>query len=193
MGTLPALLLIVGLVVIWGILLYNSLVAMRNRVRGAWADIEVQLKRRHDLVNNLVETVKGYAAHERGTLEAVVEARNKAVGAMQSGDAAAAAQAEGLLTAQLRQLFALAEAYPDLKASANFMELQRSLESLEEAIQNARRYYNAVVRDFNTMTERFPAVLVARTLGFTPFAFFELADDREAEVPEVRFDRPGAE
>ncbi len=193
MGTLTAVLLILGLIVVWAILIYNGLVGMRNRVRGAWADIEVQLKRRHDLVNNLVETVKGYAAHERGTLEAVVEARNKAVGAMQSGDPAAAAQAEGLLTAQLRQLFALAEAYPDLKASANFMELQRYLETLEEAIQNARRYYNAVVRDFNTMVERFPAVLLARSFGFTYFAFFELESEREAEVPVVRFDRPGGE
>ncbi len=190
MGTPTAILLVLGLLVLWAILIYNGLVGMRNRVRGAWADIEVQLKRRHDLVNNLVETVKGYAAHERGTLEALVEARNRAVGAMQSGDAAAAAQAEGFLTAQLRQLFALAEAYPDLKASANFMELQSSLQTLEEAIQNARRYYNAVVRDFNTMVERFPAVLLARSFGFTPFAFFELEDEREAEVPVVSFDRP---
>jgi LemA protein len=187
MFTTVIVLVLVVLIALWAVLIYNGLVGMRNRVRGAWSDIEVQLKRRHDLVGNLVETVKGYASHEAQTLEAVVEARNKAIGATQAGDAAAAAAAEGALTTQLRQLFALAESYPDLKASANFMELQQSLGQLEDAIQNARRYYNAVVRDYNTQVERFPAVFVARSLAFETFGFFELEDEAEAQVPHVSF------
>lgn len=167
--------------------IYNSLVALRNRAAGAWADIDVQLKRRHDLVGNLVETVKGYATHERQTLEQVIEARNRAAGAAGSGGPREAGQAENFLTAQLRTVFALAEAYPDLKANQNFQELQRSLESLETEIQNARRYYNAVVRDFNTKIQSVPAVFVARPLGFTERDFFELSDAAEAKVPKVQF------
>jgi LemA protein len=178
---------VIVLVVLWGIGAYNGLIGLRNRTMGAWADIEVQLKRRHDLVGNLVETVKGYAEHERGTFEAVVQARNQAVGALQTGNAAQAAAAENVLTGALRQLFALAEAYPDLKAATNFLELQRSLSELEDAIQNARRYYNAIVRDFNTAIQTFPNVLIARSTGFHEFDFFELGDPSEAAVPEVNF------
>jgi LemA protein len=167
--------------------LYNRLVGLRNRAAGAWADIDVQLKRRHDLVANLVETVRGYATHERTTLEAVVRARTAAEEARGSGSARAAGAAETALTAQIRQLFALAEAYPDLKANQNFLELQRSLETLETEIQNARRYYNAVVRDYNTRIQSFPEVLVARSLGFMERDFFELQDRAEAQVPRVDF------
>jgi LemA protein len=167
--------------------IYNRLVGLRNRAAGAWADIQVQLKRRHDLVGNLVETVKGYAAHERTTLEQVVEARNRAIGATGGGGPREAGQAENFLTSQLRSLFALAESYPDLKASHNFQDLQRSLESLETEIQNARRYYNAVVRDFNTRIQSFPDVLIARNFGFKERDFFELEEASDAEVPTVKF------
>jgi LemA protein len=181
------LLALLAVLVIVGVGIYNSLVGLRNRAAGAWSDIDVQLKRRHDLVGNLVETVKGYAAHERQTLEQVIEARNKAAGAAGTGHPREAGQAENLLTAQLRTLFALAEAYPDLKASQNFQELQRSLEGLESEIQNARRYYNAVVRDLNTRIQSVPSVFVARLFGFEEREFFELADAAEAQVPAVRF------
>jgi LemA protein len=184
------LIVLVALVVLLGGLaigIYNRLVSLRNRAQGAWSDIDVQLKRRHDLVGNLVETVKGYAKHEQGTLEKVIQARTRAVSAAQSGDAAAASQAEGFLTAQLRGLFALAESYPDLKASANFQELQRSLETLETEIQAARRYYNAVVRDYNTRIQSFPDLLFARPMGFIERKFFELDDPAEAAAPRVQF------
>ena len=177
----------VVVLVLWAISAYNGLVKLRNAVEAAWSDIEVQLKRRHDLVNNLVETVKGYAAHEKGTLEAVVQARNQAVGALQAGAAGDAAEAENVLTGALRQLFALAESYPDLKAATNFLELQRSLAELEDAIQKARRYYNAVVRDFNTKVQTFPNVLYASAMGFATYDFFELTDESEAQAPKVDF------
>lgn len=167
--------------------IYNGLVGLRNRAAAAWADIEVQLKRRHDLVGNLVETVKGYAKHERQTLEQVIEARGRAMGATGGGGPREAGPAENLLTAQLRSLFALAEAYPDLKASQNFQELQRSLETLETEIQGARRYYNAVVRDFNTRIQSVPDVLVARLFGFRERDYFELTDPAEGQVPKVQF------
>lgn len=174
-------------IVIAGVVIYNRLVSLRNRAEGAWADIDVQLKRRHDLVGNLVETVKGYATHERETLERVTEARTRAESATGGGGPRAAGQAENALTAQLRTIFALAEAYPDLKSNENFQELQRALASLEDALQNARRYYNAVVRDFNTRIQSVPDMLVARPFGFTEREFFELSDPAEKEVPKVRF------
>lgn len=177
---------VLAVAVVGAVLIYNSLVALRNRAAAAWSDIDVQLKRRHDLVGNLVDTVKGYAAHERETLAQVTEARTTAEAASGSGDPRAAGQAETALTAQLRTIFALAEAYPDLKASQNFQDLQRSLESLEDAIQNARRYYNAVVRDFNTKIQSVPDMLIARPFGFTEREFFELSDPAEAQVPKVR-------
>jgi LemA protein len=173
--------------VLVGVGIYNGLIGLRNRAAAAWSDIDVQLKRRHDLVGNLVETVKGYAAHEWQTLEGVIEARNRAAGAAGSGHPRDAGQAENALTAQLRTLFALAESYPDLKASQNFQELQQSLERLETEIQNARRYYNAVVRDLNTRIQSVPSVFVARLFGFQEREFFELSEPGEAQVPTVRF------
>ncbi len=167
--------------------MYNGLVGLRNRAAGAWADIEVQLKRRHDLVGNLVETVKGYAKHEQKTLEQVIDARGRAMGAAGSGGPRESGQAENLLTSQLRSLFALAEAYPDLKANQGFQELQGAIERLETEIQAARRYYNAVVRDLNTKVQSVPDLLVARMFGFGERDYFELADPSEAVVPKVQF------
>ena len=177
-------LLVVAAVIVAIIVLYNGLVRLRVQADNAWADIDVQLKRRHDLVPNLVETVKGYAGHERGTLEAVVQARNQAVSAT---GPAAKAQAEGELTRALRQVFALAEAYPQLRAAESFAQLQASLGQIEDAIQNARRYYNAVVRDLNTRVAQFPSNFVASAFGFAPREFFELTSEGERQPPQVRF------
>jgi LemA protein len=177
----------IALLVAMAVGLFNRLVALRNRAAGAWADIDVQLKRRHDLVANLVETVKGYVTHERETLEGVVRARNQAETARGSGDTKETARAEGALTAQIRSLFALAEAYPQLKADTRFADLHRSLEGLETEIQNARRYYNAVVRDFNTRIQSFPDLIFSRLMGFKERDFFELEDRAESAVPRVDF------
>jgi LemA protein len=164
-------------------MLYNSLVKLRVMAEGAWADIDVQLKRRYDLIPNLVETVKGYASHERGTLEAVIEARSRAMSAQ--GPAAKGA-AEGELTGALKTLFALAENYPQLRATENFGQLQSSLAAIEDAIQNARRYYNAVVRDYNTKIQQFPSNLIALSFGFRQREFFE-AGETERAAPQVKF------
>lgn len=180
-------LLVLVVVLVAGVGIYNALVGLRNRAAGAWADIAVQLKRRHDLVGNLVETVKGYATHERQTLQQVIEARNRAASSAGSGGPREAGAAENALTSTLRSLFALAEAYPDLKASQNFQDLQRALESLETEIQNARRYYNAVVRDYNTKIQSVPNVFIARPFGFVERDFFELVDQAEAQAPRVQF------
>lgn len=183
------LLLPLGLVVLlvgWIVALYNGLVTLRNRADNAWADIDVQLRRRHDLVPNLVETVKGYAAHERGTLEDVVKARQQAV-QLTGGTPEQRAQAEGQLAGMLRSLFALSERYPQLRANENFLGLQGSLQQIEEAMQNARRYYNAVVRDLNTKIEVFPSNLVARNLGFQRREYFEVEDEAVRAVPQVKF------
>jgi LemA protein len=177
-------LLIVAAVVIVAIGMYNSLVKLRERADGAWADVDVQLKRRYDLIPNLVETVKGYASHEQETLEKVVQARNAAMTAQGPG---AKGEAEGMLTGALKSLFALAEAYPDLKAAGGFRDLQGSLAEIEDAIANQRRYYNAVIRDFNTKTQTFPGVLIARAFGFQQREFFEAEED-EKEAPKVSFD-----
>lgn len=166
----------------WLVLTYNGLTRLRMLARNAWSDIDVQLKRRHDLVPSLVAAVKGHAGYEKGTLEAVVEARNRAASA--SGPAAAGT-AETALAVQVRHLFALAEAYPDLKAGESFLALQRSLTTIEDHIQNARRYYNAVIRDLNTRIQQFPSNLVAGPFGFDPGEFFGLADDAEGAVPRV--------
>ena len=163
-------------------LTYNSLARLRLLASNAWADIDVQIKRRHDLIPTLVATVKGHAGYERGTLESVVQARNRAASA--DGPAAAGA-AEGELARSVRQIFALAEAYPDLKAAESFLSLQRSLTEIEDHIQNARRYYNAVVRDFNTRIAQFPSNLVAGALGFRPREFFGLSDASEQAPPAV--------
>jgi LemA protein len=176
-----AVLAVVALAVI---VLYNALVRLRLLVDNAWADIDVQLKRRHDLIPNLVETVKGYAAHERGTLSDVVDARSKAM-SVQSPEAKG--DAERGLSAALGKLFALAEAYPQLRAAENFSQLQGSLAQIEEAVQNARRYYNAVVRDFNTKIAQVPWNLLAGIFGFRSREFFQVADDAERAVPSVKF------
>ncbi len=177
---------VIALLVIWAILIYNGLVAMRQRVSQSFADVDVQLKQRHDLVPNLVETVKGYAAHERGTLEAVVQARNAA---MTAQGPAQMAQAENMLSGALRQLFALAEAYPDLKANQNFMQLQAELSDLENKIAAARRFFNNSVQEYNTGIQSFPAVLLAGSLGFTQKEFFDLGADRATvgQTPQVKF------
>jgi len=177
---------IVILVVIvgFGVMIYNGLVRMRVRVDGAWADIDVQLKRRHDLVPNIVETVKGYASHERETLESVVAARSAAMNAQ---GPASKAEAENMLSGALKSLFALSEAYPQLQAAENFRDLQQTLGDLENGIQQARRYYNAVVRDYNTRIAQVPSNLVANAFNFSPREFFEI-DEGEGEVPSVDFD-----
>jgi LemA protein len=181
--TLVVLGILVALVALV-VLTYNRLVGLRNRGENAWSDIDVQLKRRHELVPNLVETVKGYAAHEQGTLQRVTEARTHA---MQAAGPAARAAAESELSRGIQALFAVAEAYPQLRASEGFVSLQGQLAQLEEAIQNARRYYNAVVRDLNTACEQFPSNLVASAFGFARRDYFELDAPAERAAPKVSF------
>jgi len=171
-------------VVLWGIASYNGLIRLRLQADGAWSDIEVQLKRRHDLIPNLVETVKGYAAHEQRVFQQVTEARSRAMQATGPADKAAA---EGALTGALKSLFAVAENYPQLRANENFLSLQQSLSQVEEALQDSRRYYNAVVRDYNTKATVIPDRLVAQLGGFTPKAFFQLDAAEEAQSPRVSF------
>jgi LemA protein len=186
MSTSLILLIIIVVLIIWAVATYNGLVGMRQRVNQAFADVDVQLKQRHDLVPNLVETVKGYAAHERGTLEEVVKARNAAVAAQGPAQQAAA---ENMLSGALRQLFALAEAYPDLKANANFQQLQAELSDLENKIAASRRFFNNSVQEYNTGIQRFPAALFAASFGFAPKEFFDLGDERKTvgEAPQVKF------
>jgi LemA protein len=186
---MEALLIILGLIVLVAVLaigIYNNLVKLRQVTRQAFADVDVQLKQRHDLVPNLVATVKGYAAHEAGTLEKVVQARNAAVNAH---GVAEQAQAENLLTGALRQMFALAEAYPDLKANTNFLDLQNELSDIENKIAAARRFFNNAVAEFNTAVQQFPAVLFAGALGFASQPFFDLGEDRKTveTAPQVSF------
>ena len=168
---------------------YNGLVRLKVQCDNAWSDIDVQLKRRYDLIPNIVETVKGYAAHERDTLEGVVAARNQA---MTAQGPAAKGEAEGMLTSALRQVFALAEAYPQLRAVESFTQLQNTLNQIEDTLQNARRYYNAVVRDFNTMIEQFPSNIVAGMGNFKEREFFQISAPAEREVPKVSFGSTGA-
>lgn len=168
--------------------LYNSLVSGRNRTKEAWADIELQLKRRYDLIPNLVNTVKGYASHESGTLEKVIEARNSAMAAMSGGNTAAEAQAENALAGTLKSLFALSENYPDLKANTNFMELQHELSDTENKISAARRFYNGVVNEYNTKVEMFPTNMFANMFGFKQVSLFDIADNDPAQQNvEVKF------
>ena len=180
---IPILLLVIV------IAMYNGLVRLRVQCDNAWSDIDVQLKRRYDLVPNLVETVKGYAGHEKGTLEAVVQARNSAMSAQ---GPAAKADAENMLTGALRQVFALAEAYPQLRAVESFTQLQNTLTQLEDTIQNARRYYNAVVRDLNTKIQVFPSNIIAGMFNFKAREFFEVSAPAEREAPKVSFGAPTA-
>ncbi len=174
-------LLVVGLAVLfWAIFAFNRLVHLRNQVRTAWADIDVQLKRRHDLVPQLVAAVKGYAGHERGVLTAVTELRAQAI-ALTSP--ARLGEVESSLEQALTQLFALKEAYPDLKANENFLQLQRDLVEVEDQLQYSRRFYNGAVRDLNTAIQRFPGILIARAAGVTENEFFSAQDDERTVVP----------
>ncbi len=177
---------IVALLVVFVIGIYNGLVAKRQRCNQAFADIDVQLKQRQNLIPNLVETVKGYAAHEKETLDAVIQARQGAVSANTPGEMGAA---EGVLGQALGRLFALAEAYPDLKANQNFMDLQDELAVIEDKIAAARRFYNSAVQEYNTAREQFPGSLVAGSFNFEPREFFDLGEDRAAmsTPPEVKF------
>lgn len=175
-----ALVAVVLLLIVFVIGLYNSLVQLRNRVKNAWSQIEVQLQQRNDLIPNLVETVKGYASHESGTFERVIQARNAAMAATSPAEAA---EADNMLTGALRQLFALAEAYPDLKANTNFLQLQEKLGVLEEKISFARMFYNDTVMIYNTKIQQFPAVVIAGMLGFTPEELFKSVEG--AETPPV--------
>ncbi|HEY7826103.1 MAG TPA: LemA family protein [Candidatus Acidoferrales bacterium] len=177
-------LIVVALIVIFVIVMYNGLVRLKVQCDNAWSDIDVQLKRRYDLIPNLVETVKGYAGHEKSTLEGVVAARNSA---MAAAGPEAKAQAEGVLASALRQVFALAEAYPQLRAVESFTQLQQTLNQIEDSVQNARRYYNAVVRDFNTKIAVFPSNLIAGMFNFKPREFFEVSAPAERDVPKVSF------
>ena len=186
--TTMIILAVVIILIIWVISLYNRLVKLRNNRENAFADIDVQLKQRHDLIPNLVETVKGYASHEKSTFDAVIQARNSA---MSAHGPAAQAQAENALSGTLRQLFALSEAYPDLKASANFQQLQRDLSDVENKLSAARRFFNNAVSELNAAIESFPAVLFSRSLGFAQKEFFDVGDaDRktlDAAPPQVKF------
>ena len=183
---IPILAVVALALIVWAIADYNGLVGLRNRAEASWSDIDVQLKRRRDLVANLVETVKGYARHEATTLEQVTALRTRA-SKVTTGNVAEAKAAESALGGALRGLFALAESYPELKADASFRQLHTSLVTLESDLQNARRYYNAVVRDFNTKIQSFPDLFVARAGGFRTREFFELEDATEAAAPKVDF------
>ena len=183
--TLILLLVVVAVIGLAVAGVYKSLVKLNVQTDNAWADIDVQLKRRHDLIPNAVETVKGYAGHERQTLEAVINARNRAV-TVQGAGPAERGQAESALTGALRGLFALAESYPQLRAAENFSQLQATLAQIEDAVQNARRYYNAIVRDLNTRVQQFPSNIVAGMFGFRNREFFEISETEKA-VPQVKF------
>lgn len=171
------------LIGLWVIATYNGLITLKNRTDEAWSDIDVQLKRRYDLIPNLVETVKGYASHEAGTLEKVTQARNAAMNARTVGDHA---QAENALSQTLKSLFAISEAYPDLKANTNFLHLQQELSDTEDKIQASRRFYNGNVRDFNTKLQVFPTNMIGNMLGFKAREFFEIAEAEKAN-PQVKF------
>ncbi|MEY4723402.1 MAG: hypothetical protein RLZZ324_915 [Candidatus Parcubacteria bacterium] len=170
---------VVVLLVLWLVGVYNGLITLKNRVDEAWSDIDVQLKRRYDLIPNLVETVKGYATHEAGTLQKIVEAR---AAAMNAGTTAEKAAAENALTGTLKSLFALSENYPDLKASQNFLQMQDDLKDAEDKIQASRRFYNANVRDFNTKVMMFPTNVVAAQMQFKKYEFFEAAEGERQNV-----------
>ncbi|MFH1667920.1 MAG: LemA family protein [Candidatus Komeilibacteria bacterium] len=174
---------VIVLIILWLIAVYNGLIRLKNRVAEAWSDIDVQLKRRYDLIPNLIETVKGYATHEKETLENVIKARNLA---MQAQDPKAKADTENALSATLKSIFALSESYPDLKANQNFLKLQDELSDTENKIQAARRFYNTNVRDFNTKIQVFPTNIIANMLKFTAKDFFEANKDEKKNV-EVKF------
>jgi LemA protein len=178
-----AVLVFAGLLVFWVIFLFNGLIRLKNRVEEAWSDIDVQLKRRYDLIPNLIETVKGYAKHEREVLESVTEARTRAMGAQDTKDQV---EAENMLSDTLKSLFAVSENYPDLKANQNFLELQRELSDTENKIQASRRFYNGNVRDFNTKIQSFPNNMIAGTLNFKEKDFFEAGEEEKKNI-QVKF------
>ena len=189
MSSISSTWIIIGVLVVlvvWIIMIYNGLVAMRQRVNQSFADIDVQLKQRHDLIPNLVETVKGYAGHERGTLEAVVKARQAA---MAAPDLQQKVAAENMLSGTLRQLFALSESYPDLKANQNFQQLQAQLTDIENKLAASRRFFNNAVQEYNTGIQQFPAALIAGPFGFHPQTFFDLGETRAQldQAPQVKF------
>ena len=182
------LLIVVVVIGLWAVMAYNGLIQLRVRADGAWSDIGVQLKRRYDLIPNIVEAVKGYAAHEQNVFMQVTEARSRA---MQAASPKEKEAAEGMLTGTLKSLFAVAENYPQLRANENFMGLQQSLTQVEEALQGARRYYNAVVRDYNTKLTVIPDRFVAQAGGFQEKAFFQLDSASEAQTPKISFSSDG--
>lgn len=177
-------LIIVVTAAAWLLTAYNGLIRRRNQVQEAWSDIDVQLKRRHNLIPNLIETVKGYASHERQAFESVTAARAQALSAHTPQ---AQAKAENQLTSTLKTLFAVAENYPQLKANTNFLELQRELSDTEDKVQASRRFYNSNVRDYNTAIQTVPTNFIANSFGFKTFEFFELDDEAERAVPNVKF------
>lgn len=186
MSPLIIVIIVAAVLALWVAAAYNGFVSLINRTKEAWSDIDVQLKRRYDLIPNLVNTVKGYATHESGTFEKVTEARTAA---MNAGNVHDKAEAENMLTGALKSVFALAEAYPDLKANTNFLELQRELSDTENKIQAARRFYNGNVRDLNTKIESFPSNVIAKVFGFKAQEFFELGENEQAakNPVEVKF------
>lgn len=186
MSTTTIILIVLAVVVLWAVYSYNNLVALVNQAKEAWADIQVQLKRRYDLIPNLVETVKGYAAHESGVFENVTKARAATIGATGT---TGKAQAENMLTDALKSLFAVAEAYPDLKANQNFLQLQKELGDTEDKIQASRRFYNTTVMTLNTAEQTFPGNIIASSFSFKPMDLFELAaaDAAAAEPVNVKF------
>ncbi len=179
--------IVLAVLAVWVVVIYNRLVTLRNRSDEAWSDIDVQLKRRYDLIPNLVEAVKGYAAHEKGVLENVTNARTAAMNAEQSGDPKKMAEAENMLSGTLKTLFAVSENYPQLRASENFIELQRELRDTEDKIQAARRFYNTNVRDINIKVQSFPANLIADKLGFKKRDFFEIDEPAARDSVKVNF------
>ncbi len=187
MSTTTIILIVVAVLVLWVIAMYNRLVTLVNRAKEAWADIQVQLKRRYDLIPNLVETVKGYAAHESSAFENVTKARAAAMGA--GANPAAQAQAENMLSGALKSLFAVSEAYPDLKANQNFLQLQKELGDTEDKIQASRRFYNTTVMSLNTAEQTFPGNIIANSFGFKPMDLFELsgADSAAKDPVKVQF------
>lgn len=187
---MEVLLIVLGVIAVLAFVvigMYNSLIKLKNRVDEAWSDIDVQLKRRYDLIPNLIETVKGYAKHEEGTFTKVTEARTAAMAAQESGDPKELAEAENMLSGTLKSIFALSENYPDLKANTNFLELQRELSDTENKIQASRRFYNGNVRDFNTKLEVFPTNIIAGMLGFKGRDYFEIENEEERNNVKVKF------
>jgi LemA protein len=182
MTPLVIVILVLALIVLWVVVMYNGLIRFKNRVAEALSDIDVQIKRRYDLIPNLIETVKGYATHEKQTLENVISARNSAMAVQGKGDFKAQAEAENVLSGTLKTIFALSENYPDLKANQNFLELQRELSDTEDKIQASRRFYNGNVRDFNTKLQVFPTNLFAQMMNFTAYDFFEAVETEKQNI-----------